>query len=150
MSGYGFYVLARVAPPNGEEIVLDCEQLTFAPGPTQRSLSYALDQKTREDVNGRLRVRRRGFRPEVSLTFIDGGDMLDSELVAQLVNAFADPQTAVFISLDGGAVWREAALTKFSGPKPIKGKPFAGAQYDLTLQCVDLIPEIPGLGAGNW
>ncbi len=150
MPGPHFYVMAQVIPANGLPFLVDVEQgCAWANGPTERALSYPLVQKIREDVNGRLRVRKRGFRPEVALTVIDGGDLLDSDMVVQLVNALMDQATRVQLSLDGGATWRDAVVAKFDGPKYVKKKPFAGVEWNVTLQAVELIPELPSL-AGGW
>jgi hypothetical protein len=150
MAGTRFYVMAQVIPPNGLPFIIDVEQgCAWAGGPTQRALSYPVETKVREDVNGRLRLRKRGFRPQIALVIIDGGGLLDSDTVAQLVSALMDQRTVVQLTLDGGATWRDAVIAKFDGPKFVKNKAFVGVEWDLTLQAVELIPELPSL-AGGW
>lgn len=118
-------------------------------GPAAVTAKFQIDVKRREDVNGNSCNLTRGFRAEVSIEIEDGGEMLDSEIVARIVNALCDSSSQVELSLDG-MTWREVQITKLEGPTPNKGKPAAGCRWNLTVQTVGLIRQIAPLGAGCW
>lgn len=152
MNGYRWQPFFRITPADGDQVLIDLSndlQRIPGAGPASVSVKYQIDQKKREDVNGNSCHLTRGFRGEVAIELEDGGEMLDSDIVARVVNALRDSSSRVELSLDG-MTWREVQITKLEGPTPNKGKPAAGCRWNLTVQTVELIREITPLGSGCW
>lgn len=151
MAGYTWTPYFRLTPTDGAVEVVDLSATGITtPGQLSVDLRHQPVVEKREDVNRRVRPLRLGYRCEATLRFYVGGDMSDAAKLAKVANALLSDAYTVELSLDGGTTYREVWLRDWKGPKPADGKTFAGAEYDLRVECVDLIDEIPAIGSGSW
>ena len=150
MPGYEFLPLVRIKPSTGNEVTLDLGRgLTDVPRPLSARLSWGYDIEKRVAASKKLRPRRKGMRPVVTVTLLAAGAMADTAVVAQIVNAALNDTITTEISLDNGTVWREMLLTKFEGPTPTQNKSRAGATFVLEFTAVDVVWEAPALASGS-
>lgn len=152
MAGYSWTPRFRLTPTDGavETVALDTASMSHG-GLLKTKISYRPEIEKREDVNRRKRPRQDGYRPEVTLRWFVGGDMADAALIVKVANALMRYGTVVELSLDGGTVYREVVLAgDVRGPEAADSKTFAGAEYELRVECTDLIDEIPAVGSGSW
>lgn len=150
MGGYSWTPKIRVDPSDGPDKAYDLKALlTDGKGPILVELDYPPVIEPRDDVNRALRPDVRGYRPTVALTF-DVLTMADQGNLAEIEAALAEGTTDVYLSLNNGTTERAVVLIGRRGPTPLGGKNFVGARYRLELAAVDLIPEVPKIGSGNW
>lgn len=152
--GYRWDPVFRVVPRNGpERFYWLADLLTDARGPTSVGLRYVPDEDVRTDVNRALRAEVYGLRPEVEIG-CQILSMADQSTLAEIESALMTPRACdVFLSLDGGVVYRRVVRGTSADPAPLAGKTFIGAAFRLGVRAVDLIDERPsmsvdpGLGA---
>lgn len=151
MAGVAWDPIVRIQRANGlpEDIALR-SACAYARGPAATAISHDLLQDLREDVNRTLRPRKQGIRTTLKWTFYDGGSMVDSEVLRRIVSAWEEDGTRLYVSYDGGATFREAAISAIKGPEPISGKQFAGVKWELTLQSVDAASSLSSVLTGGW
>lgn len=152
MGGYRWLPQFRLTPPNGGATTIDLvSALLTAPnaGPMAVGLEYELDRSERMTVNRVLRSSVRGLRPSVSFSILDGGEMNDSDVVAQIITALLDPAWTVEVSLDS-VTFRACELSK--GPKvtPNQRKTGAGCTWEFTVTCKELVTSLTPLRQGTW
>lgn len=151
MAGVSWDPIVRIQRANGlpEDIALRTA-CAYVPGPAATAISHDLLQDLREDVNRTLRPRKQGVRTTLKWTFFDGGAMSDSEILRRIVSAWEEDGTRLYVSYDGGATFREVALSGLKGPDPISAKQFAGVKWELTLQSIDASASLSSVLTGGW
>lgn len=144
MSGYRWDPVFRVAPVNGPETVYWLsDRLTDVGSHTRITLRYPETMNVREDINRSLRPVVMGIRPEVDIECVILS-MADQQFLGEIEAALLQPRDYnVYLSLDGGCVYRAVALAGISNADPIAGKTVVGAKFTLRVRCVDLIPTRP-------
>jgi len=144
MSGYRWDPVFRVSPVNGSDTYYWlADRLTDLGSHTRIGLTYVESMNVREDVNRSLRPAVFGLRPEVTIecTILS---MADQQFLGEIEDALLRPGAyAVFLSLDGGVIYRRVILASVSNASPLAGKVYVGASFVLGLRCVDLIPSKP-------
>lgn len=146
MSGYKRDIVFRIAPRNGGEHVIVCnESFTDAGGHLSADVRYPLEQKWREDIGYRSRPLTFGYRPTVDINFAIW-TMADQHALAQVMDALCDDRVDVYASLDARCTERLVRTRNAPSPKPFGGKTVAGAEFSLQLECVELIAALPKMG----
>ena len=146
MSGVSRQPILRFTPPAGLARVIDLStDLTYLPGPARCAVSPgALETTKRQDPNRVDRPRRYGVRPVVSLTLIDGGDMIDTPLIQELAALLFDDEMTAEVTVDGGVHWFGVWLSKFTR-SDLKDKQFTGQQWDIELTATTPMTDVAAL-----
>jgi hypothetical protein len=146
MSGYRRDPVIRIIPRNSpEEVYWFTDNLTDVGSHTRIMLHYELIQQMREDINRSLRPIIYGWRPEVTIDCVIWS-MTDQLFLSRIEEALSDRDGYdVFLSIDGGVVYRRVILMEGADAKPISGKTVVGASFSLAMKCVDLISRRPAM-----
>jgi hypothetical protein len=145
MAGYAWFPKFRINSADGPPVVVDLRNdLLVAPGagPSQIEIELELDQEPFKNVNKQLKPLTSGVRPVVKFSAVDAGEMGDSLVILQILNALINPSATVDLSMDDGQVWRQVVLTEKPVFTPNAGKPAAGCTWKFVVSAVDLITEI--------
>ncbi len=137
-TGYAWHHLMKLVPEDGSERVLDMmQELPSVRGPNRTVVRYQHEQDTRTDINKVRRQNHFGFRVRVSL-IMDILNINHHRVIVLLMNSFADDTTAVFLSLDGGFLYREMVMLAPASPKPIRNVIAVGATFELKMESAEL------------
>jgi hypothetical protein len=148
---FNWQPVMKFVPTDGVEEVMDLREVfTDTSGPGMIDANHLPEQTKRNDVNRRNTSVGWGFRPTCKFTI----QLISTELhqyLALMVNRLMKSDVwACFLSLDGGLTFREVQLKSYSGPKPIGGKNFVGAEYVVDIEGVELLTQVPALQTGVW
>lgn len=146
MSGYRWDPVFRVSPVNGGDTYYWLsDRLSDVGSHTRINLRYVESMNTREDVNRSLRPVVFGLRPEVDITCAIW-TMADQAFLSEIESALLDTSYyRVYLSLDGGVVYRQVVMASATNAEPINGKTIVGAQFTIRVRCVDLITRRPAM-----
>lgn len=149
--GYAFRTKFRIVPETGTEETIDLQTaIAKTRGPISVKPKYTPDVDTEETVNRSAVQQKFGWKVEVEIDFEILGDMSDHVPLVRILNALMRPDHAVYLSLDNGTTYRRVLLTGLKGPDTIKGRSHAGAKYEITLRCTELVTELVPIGSGAW
>jgi hypothetical protein len=146
----------RIVPANGAETVhWFNDRLTDVGSHIRCTLRYPRDVTMLEDLNRDLHpiVRSKRAQIEIHVLIVS---MADQWFLQEIDEALGDRQGySVFLSLDGGVVYRQVVRPGGDGmsPQPIRNKTCVGATFTLSLQTKSTIGRLgpmmtdPGIGA---
>jgi hypothetical protein len=146
--GHSWTPIVRVTPPAGAAYSVTLSNLVFM---TVCQPSYEEQAVVKEMLNRSIRKVPYGFRVHVHQEFEFYTPAADETTLAeQVISPASDPDDDVLIeiSLDNGAVYREAELVGYS-QGPIEKKNI-GLLVSLDWTCVQLIENKPAIGSGSW
>lgn len=103
----------------------------------------------KETINYGIRHTRKGYRCVVTMQFMFPTPSADETALAQqIVSAFANDQTTVELSLDGGTTYRVVHLQDYQQAVPDEKN--IGLLETLQFVCADLLDSKPAIGSGAW
>jgi len=145
--GYSLHPIFRQTPQDGAVVSTDTWTVfTDLGGPKAVTFDDPPDMKTWDDVNYDQHVTVRGFRRRITLSF-QIMTMADSNYLYDIVNRLGKSTWETELSIDGGTTYYPVVLDRFRGPMPLAGKPFVGAGYELVVEVVSLLDELPYLAS---
>jgi len=141
-TGYAWHHMVKMVPEDGLTEVLDLmQELPDVRGPNRTVVSWTHEQDTRSDINKIRRQKHFGFRARVTI-IMDILNINHHRVLVRIMNAFGDDTTDVFLSLDGGFLYRKVIMTKPASPRPIRNLIVVGATFELTMETAELIDEM--------
>lgn len=147
--GYAYSVRFRIAYDSGPDTNYDLSQLTEGKGPISTVVDYDFEKTSRLTPNRKIRESYFGARPIVAMRF-EIATLTDEAWLADIVSACNRSDARVYLSLDAGTTEREVKLDSKYTRAPLAGKATAGIEVDLVFKAVELIAEVPAIGAGAW
>lgn len=132
----------RFIPPAGPPVEYDLTTLRFI-SVCQPFHEAIFIEKEMLDYS--IRTTKKGWRVSVRLEFQVGEGSADDALLAQVWQRLLDEDQVLEVTLDGGAVWREAVLVEWTR-QPTAEKNI-GTTYGVMLVCTKLLrPGLVGPG----
>lgn len=140
----------RVVPQDGTAATIRLSTaFAWCGGALKIDVTPEVEQINRETIDRALLTETLGYRYKIALTFAIGGNMSDHAALAAILSALSRSDADVYLSLDGSTERKVVLSSPGYGPiKPFNGKPFAGAEFTLTVETSPLEDSIAPIGSG--